>query len=116
MEINDDLRKDILSYRFDSVTEKAALYLGFENKNELEKLIKEHTDIDISIIKVPIHYDSIEDEDFEYFSNLDTAKKVFNCPILSLPEIVNVVDFIINQFPVDHTEAYNILFDLENLN
>jgi len=107
---NDDLKKDIQSWKFVKVSQEAAETKGFQFKEDLVSLLKSN-DIDPDEVRIPVHYDDIDpDKELDWWQDVDSD--IF-FPVVDLsdddPEVVSVLEFICNRFPVDAFEAFEIL-------
>lgn len=126
---NDDLKKDILSYKYFKISNEAAWCLGFENQEAFEKHIKENCEEEINFneVLIPIHYDdavSSEHNDFVsldeyYFNEAEEAPICSNAPVLHIPRPgqvtkMHVLEFISVMFPVSYIEAFKILVGLDD--
>lgn len=126
---NDDMKKDIQSYKYFKISYETAWCLGFENQAALEKYINENSEEEINFDKVliPVHYDdmmSSEHNDFveldEFFYNeFEEAPICSNVPVLHIPRPgqvtkMHVLEFISAMFPVSYIEAFKILIDLDD--
>lgn len=113
---NDDLKKDVQSWRFVKPCDIAVQMLGFVDMADMKSYCQDlNFSFDENKIQVPIHYDFIEDDDQEKFYQDTDKTPDFFIPVLHFhndrfPEITSVLDFILNEFhELDRTEAFSIL-------
>lgn len=110
--MNDDIKKDIQSWRFFNPSDTAAQMNNFKSLKDLEETLERKFNMIIGCRRyaIPVHYDQImnqEQEDF-YFNEEEVELK----PVLNLfqapeetkyrgqfcPEIVNISIFLLWQF------------------
>jgi len=125
--MNDDLKKDIQSWRYVPASNMAAKLNNFHDLYEMDKYIKDKgAEINLSEVLIPIHFDMLEsDEEEGFFFDQERIPKKLNTMILHLhhdyedenfgeqPEEMNILDFICYEYPVTGTEAFKVLVDLE---
>lgn len=107
--MNDDIKKDIQSWKFVDPSDTAAQMNGFVNLEDLIGYVND-LNIDFDKVKIPIHYDQIriEEEETFYFdsnSNNDQNTKVLNLSFISIDSTysdemeMTVLEFLQFQFP-----------------
>lgn len=121
---NDDLRKDMKSWKFVELNDQIAKILNYENAQQIKDLCPE---INFDEVRVPIHYDQLtEDWQEEIYFDSDSD---FLFPVASFFPISNnatlVEDYIfvmsslefLNNLPefsaLSTLEIFEILIDLE---
>jgi hypothetical protein len=109
---NDDLRKDVQSWKFVELSDQIAQVLGFENADRVKEICQ---DVDFNDVRVPIHYDMLHDDVQEsFFSNCDSD---FLKPVVSISpdneyEVITSLEFLGNEFSnLEHIEIFEILTD-----
>ena len=114
---NDDLRKDVQSWRFVKPSDTAAQVLGFVDLNDMRSYVQDFNFSFDENILVAVHYDFIEPDDdkqVQFYQDTDKTPDFF-VPILhfqndNVPEVTFVLDFICTEFPeLDKKEVFQIL-------
>lgn len=127
---NDDLKKDVQSWRYVQLSDEAAWMNNFKTKEDIVDYVNNicGEEINFNEVLIPIHYDATgyrSEFDLEKFFFDQDDDVDFKAQILHLhndhedenyldpPQIMNILEFITYEYSISALEAFEILIDQE---